>query len=399
MKTKGQTVLITFEQAFEIVMCSALPLETESVDIHSSLGRVLATDVMADMDMPPFNKAAVDGYACRREYLGNELAIIETIPAGRSPQRFIGKGQCAKIMTGSPVPDGADCVVMVEYTQNPTKETMRFTAAATSDNICRKGEDIQAGRMVLSKGTLVKPAHIAVLASLGCAMPLVYARPKVGIIATGDELVEPDQKPADSQIRNSNSSQLMAQATQMQVLPHYYGIAGDNENALETVLSQASRQMNVLLFSGGVSAGDYDLVVPILKKNGFNIVFDSIAVKPGKPTVFGINDNVFCFGLPGNPVSTYLIFELLVKPFLYKMMGHNMVVHQITTHLGKLINRRQTDRRSFIPVAFEDEGKVVPVEFHGSANIGALCRADGVLSVPVGVSQIKEGSLVDVRLI
>ncbi|MDO8303101.1 MAG: molybdopterin molybdotransferase MoeA [Sedimentisphaerales bacterium] len=391
--------MITFEQAFEIVMRSARPLETESVDIHGSLGRVLANNVVADMDMPPFNKAAVDGYACRREDLGNELAIIETIPAGRSPQRAIGKGQCAKIMTGSPVPEGADCVVMVEYTQNPAKETMRFAGSTTSDNICRKGEDIQAGRKVLSKGTLVSPAHIAVLASLGCAKPLVYTRPKVGIIATGDELVEPDRKPADSQIRNSNSSQLMAQAMRMHVLPHYYGIAGDTENALESILNQASRQMNVLIFSGGVSAGDYDLVIPTLKKNGFNIVFDSIAVKPGKPTVFGMKENVFCFGLPGNPVSTYLIFELLVKPFLYKMMGHDMVIHEISTRLGKSIHRRQTDRKSFIPVAFEDEGKVVPVEFHGSANIGALCHADGVLSVPVGISEIKEGSLVDVRLI
>jgi molybdopterin molybdotransferase len=389
--------VITFEQAFEIVMRSARLLETESVDIHGSLGRVLAKDIVADMDMPPFNKAAVDGYACRREDLGNELVIIETIPAGRSPQRAVGVGQCAKIMTGSPVPEGADCVIMVEYTQNSTSETMRFVGNATADNICRKGEDIQAGRIVLSKGTLVNPAHIAVLASLGCAKPLVYVRPKVGIIATGDELVEPDQKTADSQIRNSNSSQLVAQAMRMQVLPHYYGIVRDNQNALESILNQASRQMNVLIFSGGVSAGDYDLVVPSLRKNGFNIVFDSIAVKPGKPTVFGIKDNVFCFGLPGNPVSTYLIFELLVKPFLYKMMGYDMVIHEVAMHLGKSIRRRQTDRKSFIPVAFENKENIVPVEFHGSANIGALCYADGIISVPVGISEIKEGNLVDVR--
>ena len=391
--------MISFEQAYEIVLGKARTLGSEEVGIAQALNRILAADVTSDVDMPPFDKSAMDGYACRRRDLGHELTIVESIPAGYVPEKRIGENQCAKIMTGAMVPPGADCVVMMEVTENPTATTMRFRGEKTADNICFKGEDVRAGEVVLRKGTRLGPEHIAMLASVGCVSPVVAQRPKVGIIATGDELVEPAEKPGDSQIRNSNSYQLSAQVAESGAIPQYYGIAADTERAIETMLKRAMRECDVILLSGGVSAGDFDLVPGILKKNDIELVFESVAIKPGKPTVFGVSGNVFCFGLPGNPVSTFILFEVLVKPFLYKMMGHDFKAATIRAPSGREIVRRRAHRMTWMPVAFTEEGKVVPVEYHGSAHIQALGSAAGIISIPAGVDRIEEGTFVHVRQI
>lgn len=391
--------MISFDQAFEIVMNAARQGGTERVALESSLYRILAEHVKSDMDMPPFDKSAMDGYACRREDLGNQLAIIETIPAGCTPKRSISQNQCSKIMTGAMVPEGADCVIMVEFTENPTDQTMRFTGQRTADNICLKGEDVHAGNIVLDKGQKIGPQHIAILASVGLTRPLVASRPKVGIIATGDELVEPAAKPGNSQIRNSNSYQLSAQVTNAGAIPCYYGIAKDTEQDIDRLLKKAMAENQVILVSGGVSMGDLDLVPDVLRKNQIKLIFERIAIKPGKPTVFGVSSDVFCFGLPGNPVSTFVLFELLVKPFLLKMMGQEFQARYVSAPLEKSILRKRTERQSWMPVAFTPSGTVMPVEYHGSAHINALCTADGLLCVPVGVGEIKQGSMVQVRQI
>ncbi|MEA3226224.1 MAG: molybdopterin molybdotransferase MoeA, partial [Planctomycetota bacterium] len=204
--------MLSFEKALDTVLSSVCPLGVESVAITDAANRVLAEDVKSDMDMPPFNKSAMDGYACRRVDLPNELTITETIPAGYTPTKSVGANKCSKIMTGGVVPEGADCVVMKEYIESPAENTIRFVGEETKDNICLKGEDIKAGDVVLRKGTLLKPQHIAVLASVGHAKPVVSKMPRVGIIATGSELVDPGAVPEPSQIRNSNSFQLAAQA-------------------------------------------------------------------------------------------------------------------------------------------------------------------------------------------
>jgi len=391
--------MISFDQAFEIVMNSARQGGTERVALEPSLNRILAERVKSDMDMPPFNKSAMDGYACRREDLGNQLAIIETIPAGCTPKRSISQNQCSKIMTGAMVPEGADCVIMVEFTENPTDQTVRFTGQRTADNICLKGEDVHAGDIVLDKGQKIGPQHIAILASVGLTRPLVASRPKVGIIATGNELVEPAAKPGNSQIRNSNSYQLFAQVTNAGAIPCYYGIAKDTEQDIDGLLKKAMVESQVILISGGVSMGDLDLVPDVLRKNQIKLIFEKIAIKPGKPTVFGVSSDVFCFGLPGNPVSTFVLFELLVKPFLLKMMGQEFKPCYVSMLLDKSILRRRTKRQSWMPVAFTSSRTVMPVEYHGSAHINALCTADGLISVPVGVGEIKQGSMVQVRQI
>lgn len=391
--------MLPFEKALKTVLDSARQLGSERVDIAHAVNRILAEDVTSDTDMPPFNKSAMDGYACRREDLANELTIIETIQAGASPRMAIESNQCAKIMTGAAVPQGADCVIMIEFTENPTANTVRFAGGQTANNICLKGEDVKAGEVVLQKGSRIKPQHIAVLASVGCTQPVVSKRPRVAVLATGDELVQPASKPGPSQIRNSNSFQLMAQIESMGAVARNYGIAKDTDKAIDKIFKEAVDQSDVVIVSGGVSVGDYDLVPGIFKRNNIDLLFEKIAVKPGKPTVFGVSEKVYCFGVPGNPVSTFVQFELLVKPFLCKLMGHNYAPPAIGIPLGESIRRKKTERQSWIPVAITDTGTLKPVEYHGSAHINALCIADGVVSIGVGVGEIEKGTIIPVRLI
>ncbi|MFQ6035296.1 MAG: gephyrin-like molybdotransferase Glp [Sedimentisphaerales bacterium] len=427
--------MLKFDDAFEIVMRSACRLGTERVDIDCALNRVLAEDVVSDIDIPLFNKSAMDGFACRRADLANELTVIETVPAGTMPKRTIGQNQCAKIMTGAVVPEGADCVIMVEYTQSVTENRIRFIGkdgtdnrAATvrerikdvPDNICLKGEDIKKGDVVLRAGQLLKPQHIAVLASVGCVQPVVSLQPRVGIIATGDELVEPSEKPAAYQIRNSNGLQLAAQVARASAIATNYGKVGDTKEAIEAMLKRAMIENDVVIVSGGVSVGDYDLVRQILQRNSVKLLFEKVATKPGRPTVFGIysscvvrdascetlrdtqyaiRDTKFVFGLPGNPVSTFVMFELLVKPFLFKMMGHDFKPTISHRQLEKTITRKKTERDTWLPVVFTDDDKVAKIEYHGSAHINALCKADGLICIPAGTEQIKEGNTVAVRQI
>ncbi len=391
--------MIPFGEAFRIVIESARRLPSEEVDFGEALGRILAEDVSSDMDMPPFDKSAMDGYACRREDLGTEMTILESIAAGVSPTKSVGKGECSKIMTGAEVPVGADCVVMVEYTEESDDGQVRFTGRDTRDNICLRGEDVRAGDRVLRAGEIITDRHIAVLATVGCVNPVCYRKARVGIVATGDELVEPSEKPGPAQIRNSNAWQLRAQTIRVCADPTTYGIAGDTENALESVIAKASGENDVILLSGGVSAGDYDLVPAALRKVGFDLLFEKVAVKPGRPTVFGKSEECFCFGLPGNPVSTFVLFDLLVKPFLYGLMGHNYEPWTQPMRLASEIKGKKTDRESWIPVQANGDGSVSPVDYHGSAHINALCGADGLICMPIGSSELIAGDQVDVRQI
>jgi len=417
MKNSGTNTVIKFGDAFEIVTGSARRLGTERVGLDRVLNRVLAEDVISDSCLPPFNKSAMDGFACRRADLANELTIIETIPAGYMPKKTIGTNQCAKIMTGAVVPVGADCVIMVEHTENVAENRIRFAGRDTDENICLKGEDVNKGDVVLRTGCKIGPRHIAVLASHGYVKPLVALQPRVGIIATGDELVEPGEKPAAYQIRNSNGFQLAAQVTRVGATATNYGIVADTKDATDAMVKKATAENDVVILSGGVSVGDYDLVREILRKNNVKLLFEKVAMKPGRPMVFGIkrltadseenaekglklnSNEAFYFGLPGNPVSTYICFELFVKPFLYRMMGHDFEPVLSYGKLEKTIARKKTERDSWLPVVFIKNGKVAEIEYHGSAHINALCEANGLLCIPAGVAEIKEGTTVAVRQI
>lgn len=391
--------MLAFDQALKTVLSSARSLGAEQVDLAAAAGRILAEDVTSDIDMPPFDKSTRDGYACRRADLPNMLTIVETIPAGHVPQKAIGANQCAKIMTGAMLPAGADCVIMVEFTSNPTEETVRFTGRDTDDNIWRRGDDLKASDTVLHKGDRIAPQHIAVLAAVGCVRPRVSLPPQVGIMVTGSELVAPTQKPDGSKIRDSNSSVLAALVGQVGVVAFDYGVVADLPEQISAAVSKAAAENDVILISGGVSMGDYDYVPAILRRNHFDLLFEKIAVKPGKPTVFGIRNGTYCFGLPGNPVSVFVIFELFVRPFLYKLMGHNYKPRNLLAELAEPVRRKHTERLEWLPVLTDSDGTVKLIEYHGSGHISALCQAEGLISIDVGASEIEKGTVVRVRLL
>jgi molybdopterin molybdotransferase len=389
--------MITFEDAYKIVMDAAVALEAEAVSLRDAPNRILARDVASDIDIPPFDKSAMDGYACRREDLDSELTVIEEIPAGYVPRGTIERNQCAKIMTGGMIPRGADCVVMLEQTRMLSGNRIVFEGRRTGSYIRYRSEDVRKGDVVLRRGTRLGPQHVALLATVGCPAPIVSRRPRVGVIATGNELVEPDQAPAGPQIRSSNGYQVYAHAISAGALPAYYGIARDTERDLDRAIRKAMAENDVVILSGGVSMGDYDLVPGRLRQNGFGLLFERVELRPGRPTVFGVSGDTFCFGLPGNPVSTFVTFELLVKPFLFKITGHTYRPVDVPMRLDKTFTRGKTDRKAWIPVARTKNGGAEPLEYHGSGHLSSLSRAYGLLSVPEGVSEIKEGELVDVR--
>jgi molybdopterin molybdotransferase len=276
---------------------------------------------------------------------------------------------------------------------------VRFKGAQTTANICRKGEDVVIGQVLVPSGTRVTAKEVAALALAGCVNPLVSVKPKIGIIATGDEIVEPHVVPSFSQIRNSNSSQLHAQCLQFGCAPVCYGIVADTHEDIGGMIARVMRENDLVLLTGGVSMGDFDLVPALLNQHGFTILFDKVAIQPGKPTVFGRAGNVFAFGLPGNPVSSFTIFEILVKELLSAMMGLRKGAQLPRYPLARSFKRRAAARRAWIPVRINPEGAAEPVENHGSAHITSLACADGMITVPVGTFEIQEGTIVDVRLI
>lgn len=391
--------LISFDDAYRIVMDAVRVREAETTPLPQALYRVLAQEVRADMAMPPYNKSMVDGYACRRADLHQPLRIVETVAAGYAPKKVIGPGECAKIMTGAMIPEGADCVFMVEQAESEGEERVRFVGEDTGDNIAPQGKDIEAGALLLEPGQRILAPEIAVLAAMGCVQPEVYGRARVAVIATGDEIVEPEETPSTVQIRNSNGYQLCAQAERMGCCVTYLGVARDNEASIEEALKRGLDEHDVILFSGGVSMGEFDLVPKVLEGHGIRIQFDRVAIQPGKPTTFAMSDDIFCFGLPGNPVSTFVIFELLVKPFLFATMGHAFRPPVLRAPLGEPFRRKSGARKAWVPVATNDDGTLRRIEYHGSAHINALCHADGLIPFPQGVTEMDAGTVVEVRLI
>jgi molybdopterin molybdotransferase len=392
--------MIPFEEACQIVLQSARPTPVEQVPLSDCLNRVLAVDVHSDTDVPPHNLSTMDGFACRRTDLSSGAALrpVETIPAGIMPAHTCAPGECARIMTGAIVPEGCDTVVMLEHTEE-RNGLIHVLETHPCPNIRRRAEDLRAGDRVLTAGVILGPAHIAVLASVGCDPVTVRAVARVGIVATGDELIEAHEPPAPAKIRNSNSCQLSAQVRRAGCAPICFGITPDDPRALDDVLRRAAAQCDVVIFSGGVSMGDWDFVPEILKANGIRLLFEKIRIKPGRATVFGENGKTYFFGLPGNPVSTFIIFEVLVRPFLVRLMGGDYRPRRISARLAAPVTRRQADRPEFVPVNLTADGLVQPFAYHGSAHIHAYVCADAILQIPEATARIDQGAEVQIQLI
>ncbi|NEW81822.1 MAG: molybdopterin molybdotransferase MoeA [Mariniphaga sp.] len=389
--------MIAFEKALKLVISSAKPVLTEQVTLLYALNRVLAEDIFSDIDMPPFNKSAMDGFACRQEDLKNDLGIIDEIPAGTIPSKIISRNQCARIMTGAMVPEGADFVIMKEYIDEIAPNQIHCNKEIFKTNICYTGEDVKAGALVIKKGEIISPSMVAILASVGCSDPLVFKIPTVAIISTGNELVEPNEIPGISKIRNSNSYQLAAQTQQLGVRPDYLGIVRDDEESLENVLAMALEKYDVTIISGGVSVGDFDFVPKILNQQNVNIKVHGMDVRPGKHLLFGQRANHFIFGMPGNPVSSFVQFEVLVRPFLFALMGRTKVESLLHLPIEEDYLRKKGDQLIFVPVTLTSNGTVLPLEYHGSAHIHAYIHAQAIMEIPKSISFIKKGEIVSVR--
>ncbi len=391
--------MILFSEALDIILSSAQINSVEEVSFTDSPGRVLAQNIHSDINMPPFDKSAMDGYACREADLDKELELVEVIKAGETPKMSIAPGQCAQIMTGAMVPAGADFVIMVEQSETTKSGKIRFSNGKSRSNICILGEDVQKGDLILEAGTLIGVRHIPVLATVGASKLKVYKQPRVAVLATGTELVEPEIVPGPSQIRNSNAPQMMAQLKSMGLSPVYFGIAPDDEQRTYAMIKNALDQSDILMLSGGVSMGEFDFVPEVLKQLGFELKFQRVAVQPGKPSTFGVRNGKYVIGLPGNPVSSFVIFELLAKPFIYKCMGHDWKPVGIKLPTGKRITRKKASRQSWFPVEINKEGELMPLDYHGSAHIFALNQASGIISMDIGIKSIEKGDWVDVRQI
>jgi molybdopterin molybdotransferase len=391
--------MINLNNAIEIIEKHALQPGIETLSLEESHLKILAEDVLADRDNPPFDKSSMDGYACRQADLEDALIVRETLPAGSVPNYQVDPGTCTRIMTGAEIPKGADCVIMQEYTQVSEDGKIVFTGKFTNLNISYQGENSRQGDLLLKQGSKLSPQNIGLLAACGKTELNVYRTNKVGIIATGSELVEPDTLPERGEIRNSNAWQLMAQIRSLGYDPVYYGIVEDDHPAILKIAKNALNSCDILMLTGGASVGEFDYVTSVLEDLGFSIMFNKVAIQPGKPVTFAVMDKKVCFGLSGNPVSCFLQFELFSRPFLLKSCGAVYMPIRIKSKLVTEYNRKQSDRQQFLPVNLSGDGYVIPISFNGSAHLHAMNNIFGFAEIPQGTRTIKKGEEVYVRLI
>lgn len=394
--------MISIEQALITISNQVKAIKsTEMIILTAANNRFLAEDIAADRDLPPFNRVAVDGYACKMADLLKELELLEVVPAGKVPNKTIGDGQCSKVMTGCALPDGAETVFMVEDSEILPNDKIKFTAnpeQVRHGNFSKKGEEVAKGTPIFNIGKHICAGDIGTLSLIGAYNLTVRPKLKIGVIATGDEIIEPYEQPETVQIRNANSYQLLSQIENAGQTAIYYGIVKDEPAAISTLFKKAVDECDILLLTGGVSAGDFDFVPQIMQENKFNILFDKVAIKPGKPTTFAVRDEKFVFGLPGNPVSCFVIFEIMVKPLIHQLMGSDYSPITVNMELASDFKRRNAERTEFVPITIQN-GLAEPVKYHGSGHLQALTVTRGWLKVDKEISEIKKGAQVAVRFL
>jgi molybdopterin molybdotransferase len=391
--------------AQRVINESVTTLGVETVKMEQSLGRVLAQDLRANRDLPPYDVSAMDGFAVRSADVANvpaSLELIEEIQAGSMPTKTVQVGQCARIMTGAPVPQGADAVIRVEDTKVISANSVQFVVAVKPGNFIRPhGEHMHAGDVVLKAGTEITPGVIGVLATVKAAQFVVYRRPRVAILSTGNELESLNEPINPNKIPDSNTYAVMAQVQALGIEPVLLGIAPDNPAELEQYL-QRGLEYDVLLVSGGTSMGEYDYVRPCIEKLGVKMIFWRVLTRPGHPLTFGKTDKTVVFGLPGYPVSSMVCFEEFVLPALRHMMGNQRLYRRtVTAHLAHPV-KTQPGRTEFIRVLLTHSDAGYIVNATGTQSSGVLlsmARADGLMVVPADCAGLAEGDQVTVQLL
>jgi molybdopterin molybdotransferase len=398
-------------EALKIIAEQTRPLPPEWTPLTpAASGLVLAEDVASDLEMPPFDKALMDGFAIRAEDLVDgvaELAIIEEVMAGQTPRKNLAKGQATRIMTGAPIPAGADAVVMIERCQMLESQRVRIAdpKAKPGSSILPRGKEMRVGDVVLKRGARLRPQEFGILSTVGRSSAWVHPRPSVAILPTGDELVDATEKPGPGQIRNSNGPMILAQVVRAGGAPRLVGIAKDRVEHLRSLIEEGLNS-DVLLLSGGVSAGKLDLVPGVLAECGVQTLFHQVSMKPGKPLLFGIRARDHgpwspVFGLPGNPVSSLVCFELFVRPVLQGLMGLPPEPQMVQAILASDFAYR-TERPTYHPAKLarsESGWQVEAIPWFGSADLRGLATSNAFVLLPPGDHQHRAGQTLSVLVV
>lgn len=400
--------MIKVEEALRSILSCAPLLSTEKVRLTDSLGRVLAEDVFSDLDIPLLNNSAMDGYALNSmdsrgasPQTPKTLKVIEELKAGMISSLKIKGGEAIKVMTGVPIPQGADAVVMVEDTERQGGEVKIFKEVDPNENIRMAGEDIKKGELVIENGTLLKAAHIGMLAALGIPEVKVTRKPRIAILTTGDELCDVEEKSTPGKIRTSNTYTLYNQVLSCGGIPHNIGIARDETDDIEEKI-KSGLSLDAIITSGGVSMGDYDLIREVLLRMGAEIKFWKVAMRPGKPVLFGVLEGKPVFGLPGNPVSSMIGFEMFVKPAILRMLGQNDDTrHEVEAVLEEDIEKKK-GLRFFLRAQTRWEDGVYFTKTtgpQGSAILRSMMLANSLIILPEDEEYIRRGTKVSVRFL
>lgn len=378
--------MITVDEALALVLERAPVLGVEGVPLAEAAGRVLRVPVVSDRDQPPFNRAAMDGFAVRSADTaapGATLRITGEVRAGVWPEGTVGSAEAFRIMTGAPVPEGADAVIQVERTRADGASSVVIEASvAPGQNIVPKGSEAARGAVLLEEGVRIGAAQLAVMASVGAADPVVARRPRVAVIVTGDEVVDPKAKPSAAQIRNANGPALINAILEAGGVASDFGVVPDDPAKTRAAIARALEEgHDAIVLSGGVSAGDFDFVEKALGELGMTLHVTSVRVKPGAPFVFGTRGKTLVFGLPGNPVSAQVTFELFARPALLRMQGAKAFLRPRlqATLAGSLANK--SNRRNYLPVVVgaRDGGlHALPVRSQGSGDTLAHATANAL---------------------
>lgn len=387
------------EDAIELVLEHAGRQPAVSVPLDQSLGLTLASDVQSDIDSPPFDKALMDGFAVRSEDLiqgKGTFAVVETLAAGAVSSTSLSKGAAARIMTGAPMPAGSDSVVMVERSTpgGPDRVQLDDPGFRRGQNVMLRATELTRDQLVLRAGDFLSPASLGLLATVGVSKPLVRGRVSISIISTGDEIVPVDSIPGPSQIRNSNESTLIALAQRHGAIPRPLGIVADRPDDLDAAIAKGLRS-DILVLSGGVSMGERDFVPDALKRHGVVEIFHKVELKPGKPVWFGRHEQGLVFGLPGNPVSVLVCFELFVATALRARLGRSRPQPQFRWARLASDFAYPTGRVTYHPALVDEDeaGAVIkPLPWSGSPDLKALSHANALIVIPVNRQTFAEGT-------
>ena len=400
--------MISADEALAQVLGSVAILGIERIPLRAALGRILAEEIRSTRDIPGFDNSAMDGYAVRAadvagagERTPRRLKVMETVAAGSMPTVQVKAGEAVRIMTGAPVAQGADSIVPVERTRSSDGMVEILAEPALGEFVRPSGEDLRAGELVMASGKRLSPSDIGMLASLNHAMVDVWRRPRVAIVATGDELVDLDQVPSGAQVVNSSAYALAAAIEECGAEAVILKVARDLPDEIRARLSEAAT-MDAVFSTGGVSAGDFDHVKAILDQLGMRTLFHGVAQKPGRPLKYGLIGNRPVFGLPGNPVSTLVCFYLYARPALLKMAGHRALgLPRVTARCGADI-KTANNLTEFVRVKLQRDGAqwvAMPAGSQGSNILSALSRADGLLVGPARETMLKAGFQATVLLL